>query len=107
MEFRNFTREDWMGYAGCEYFSDGTSPLMCDGQEEFTVIADGMGINVDIYLWDEGYDNPVGVDSYAITQENAALCKTLAMGLLVEQMTAEKLLEMGFEHVTHQEWGRC
>ena len=106
MEFRNFTREDWMSYPGAELFADGSTPAICDTQNEFTVIVDGMGVYVDIFVFEDGYENPVGVNSYNVIEKNVERCRTLGRSLTADQINAEKLLGMGFQHITEYIWGR-
>jgi hypothetical protein len=48
MELREFTKNDWYGYAGAERFSDGSQPLIGRyGIVEIVVDANGIGVLVD------------------------------------------------------------
>lgn len=52
-EIRRFTKNDWYGWAGAEFFSDKSEPFiyektMNDGAVELTVIADPWGLSINL-----------------------------------------------------------
>ena len=54
---REFTRDDWYGFAGAEEFRDG-APLICeetlDFNVQFTAVADATGVS--LYFYHESYE---------------------------------------------------
>lgn len=49
---REFTKNDWMGFAGAEPFKDGSSPLIAEYGELYIII-DGFGLTAATFDDDE------------------------------------------------------
>lgn len=85
MKIREFTRDDWYGWAGAEEFKDG-DPLICEetvGYYEFYAIADATGIEFHMTSGDPEGD-------YDMTWRlNASVKSQRAMRRLLESYLAE------------------
>jgi hypothetical protein len=96
MELRRFEKSDWYGFAGAENFSDGTLPLIGEGQN-FLLVADASGIEIDLddsssWLCNSPVDLMPG------------LARLIANGL-PDRLSHKELTELGFQMVGSPDFG--
>jgi hypothetical protein len=84
---KEFTSEDWDGFAGAEEFPDKRQPLFI-GNDNFYAVADANGISVWLGEDDDSYDMNI-----ALTQRLARA----VLEVLPQKPTEKDLLEFGFK----------
>ncbi len=91
VEWKRFTENDWMGFAGCERFADGSEPFLAeikvDGFDGLAIF-DANGVVV-LYASDADSENEDGVEHEFYTTSAAAV-------LLFATTSRAVLKAMGF-----------
>lgn len=72
---KEFTKQDWYGYAGAEEFEDGSQPLI-GGYGVLTVIVDKNGLQA----WVEGRED----EAFILMSSDKQYCVDVAENLLSE-----------------------
>lgn len=49
-QFRSFTKNDWMAFAGCK----SENPLICDDREDFVIVIDGATAEFHVFYGASG-----------------------------------------------------
>jgi hypothetical protein len=100
--FREFTRDDWMGYGGAENLPDGSEPLIYEGENSDVLICgteDG-GISVDAYIYPNddapGEELAYSSNASASSKSFQTLSDALALGrkvVMAEKKGLDALIE--------------
>jgi hypothetical protein len=90
---REFTEDDWHGYAGCELWDDGRQPLVRELNDKAQAVADRNGIEVTFIIDD---DWNVATYRWNVEFPSQSLARIVIDGIR-QDATPENLIEGGFE----------
>ena len=97
---REFSKHDWMGWAGASRFASGGEPLMATGElpdvgkgVEFTLVLSGGGSELSVYFDASGEQDVYSLDTHFETQASA---RAWAHSVLCCGCRVEDFLKVGF-----------